>query len=219
MKLSFPWPRTALIGILWVWCLFLELLRSRSITVPFTANLNWNLALATIPPLCSQAMLWATRRSLGLLTNLLFVTWILFLPNAPYILTDLLHLTDSPRSHKWLDVAMISAFAGTGLIFCYLSLAEVHVLVQRKLGAKIGWLVACGSLLLCGLGIYLGRYLRLNSWNVITHPSRVLYKSVHWIGIDQTLPGIVEVTLVYGVGLIVGYMALHLFVAAVRDAK
>jgi uncharacterized membrane protein len=219
MRLSFPWPRVALIGILWAWCLFLEWLRTRYTPLPFSANLNWNLLLATIPLLCSVAMQWATRRNRNMLNAVLSGLWILFLPNAPYILTDFLHLGSRPDLPLWLDLAMISAFAGTGLIFCYVSLSEVQALVEQKHGPKVGWAVACGSLLLCASGIYLGRYLRLNSWNVITHPSRVIYKSVHWIGIDQTLPGILEVTLVYGIGLIVGYLALHLFVAAVRGTK
>lgn len=217
MRITFPWPRVMLIGVLWAWCVFLIILRARVTPQPFSANLMWNLVLATVPLLCSGMAQWAARSRHRWLTGPALVVWLLFLPNAPYILTDFFHLQAPTRVPIWLDVAMVLGFAGAGLLFCYLSLSEVQSLVQRKYGASIGWLASSAVLLLCGFGIYLGRYLRLNSWYVITHPGHVFHKSLYRIGVDQTLPSVTEVTLVYGVGLMVGYLALHLVIAATAD--
>jgi len=197
----------------------MELLRARYTVEPLSANLRWNLILATVPLLCSSVMLRTARQNRWWLTSLLLVIWLLFLPNAPYILTDLFHFQTRQTVPEWIDLAVLLTFAGAGLMLCYLSLTDVQTLVQRKLGAKIGWAVACTALMLCGVGIYLGRYLRLNSWYVVTHPRHLFHKSLYRIGIDQTMPGLTEFTLVYGLGLITGYLALHVLLAAIRDPQ
>ena len=89
-----------------------------------------------------------------------FALWLLFLPNAPYTLTDLLHLTTAASAPAWYDLALLLSCAGTGLLLGYLSLIDVHDLVAKTFGLAMGWLLAFASLLLSGFAIYLGRFLR-----------------------------------------------------------
>ncbi len=135
------------------------------------AFLVWNLFLAWVPLVLAILVYDGFRRHGPRLRLLLPGTgWLLFLPNAPYILTDFVHLGPSPRIPLWYDAAMISAFAFTGLVLGLVSLALVHVVVQRIAGAGWAWMLAWTSILLASVGIYVGRFLHLNSWDALLRP-------------------------------------------------
>src|SRR6185369_5531260 len=99
--------------------------------------------------------------------------WLLFLPNAPYILTDILHLTRTSDAPAWYDLALLLSCSGTGLLLGYLSLIDVQTIVARSFGLAWSWIFAMVSLVLSGFAIYLGRFLRWNSWDVLIEPTRV----------------------------------------------
>ena len=142
---------------------------------------------------------------------------LLFLPNAPYLLTDLLHLALRPPIPLWYDLALLFSCAGTGLLLGYVSLLEVQVTVEEQLGRLAGWMVAAGSLLLSGFGIYLGRFLRRNSWDPLTDPAG-LFRDVSDRLLNPTsYPRTYAVTLIFGIGLLLGYVALRV-VICVRSA-
>ncbi|MEL7376198.1 MAG: DUF1361 domain-containing protein [Bacteroidota bacterium] len=133
--------------------------------------LNWNLFLAFIPWALSS---WLTIRPklakswLALLPVL--GAWLLFFPNAPYILTDLYHLKPRFGAPVWYDLILILSFAWTGLMFGFLSLIDLEEILARKL-PKWGVILSTVALLfLSAFGIYLGRYLRWNSWDILTQP-------------------------------------------------
>ena len=143
-----------------------RILRAEQWTYGF---LLWNLALAWIPWVASLSCVRA--RGAWLATAL--VGWLLFFPNASYIVTDFVHLKLRPPIPLWYDVGMLAAFAWAGLLLAVTSLSAVHRRVERALGTLAGWgfvLVASG---LSGLGIYLGRFWRLNSWDVLFAPSEI----------------------------------------------
>jgi uncharacterized membrane protein len=96
--------------------------------------------------------------------------WLLFLPNAPYILTDFIHLGRAGGAPLWFDAALIGTFATTGLALGLGSLLVVHHVVEARAGRVVGWAVALSSLVLSAIGIYLGRFPRFNSWDVVTNP-------------------------------------------------
>lgn len=138
-------------------------------------NLVWNLFLAWIPLVLALVVYDGARRGvsngpLGALALL----WLLFLPNAPYIVTDLKWLGDYESGVLWVDAVLISAAAVIGLVLGFLSLYLVQVVVIRGLGRLAGWAVAFGALAASGLGVYLGRFERWNSWDVFTEPTRVV---------------------------------------------
>ncbi len=99
-----------------------------------------------------------------------FCVWLPFLPNAPYIVTDLLHLNNSNHHLMWLDVLVITSFAFNGLVLFFLSMRDMEQLLKRHLKpSKVSFLfVAIFGL--TAFGIYLGRFLRYNSWEILNNP-------------------------------------------------
>jgi len=133
--------------------------------------LPWNLFLAWIPFVLALGVVGVHRR--GGPRPLLWALgagWLLFLPNAPYILTDFIHLGRAGGAPLWFDAALIGAFAAAGLALGLVSLLLVHHVVEARAGRLAGWVVAVGSLVLSALGIYLGRFPRFNSWDVLLDP-------------------------------------------------
>jgi uncharacterized membrane protein len=197
-------------GVLTLWCAALVVLRVELSGSLFYVFLVWNLFLAWIPWLAAQAFGASSRRRAPRLLRLgWFTLWLLFLPNAPYILTDLLHLRPRPPVPLWYDLALLLSCAGTGLLLGYISLLEVQGAVEKQLGRVAGWMVAAGSLFLSGFGIYLGRFLRRNSWEILTDPAG-LYLDISDRLLNPTLHlRTYGVTLVFGVGLLLWYIALR----------
>ena len=102
--------------------------------------------------------------------------WLLFFPNAPYILTDLFHLRyDQLSMPIWFDLVLILAYAWTGLLFGFLSLWDIERLLAEWVHPKLVTALSVSLLFLGSFGIYLGRYLRWNSWDLITEPFRLIY--------------------------------------------
>jgi uncharacterized membrane protein len=136
--------------------------------------LPWNLFLAWIPlGFALLARNLAESRPLGRPPVILCgLGWLLFFPNAPYILTDLIHLARvRPGSAPfWFDLLLHLIVAMTGLFVGFASLALMQGLVSRAAGRLAGWAFAVVSLALSGFGIYLGRFLRWNSWDVVLAP-------------------------------------------------
>ncbi len=135
--------------------------------------LIWNLVLAWLPlifalVLCHEYQKERPRKRwrLGMLAAL----WLLFLPNAPYIFTDLVHLDTWFRNHYWVDLSLILLFALTGFMLGFLSLYLVQHVVADRFGRIVSWLFVAIVAGLSGFGIYVGRFLRWNSWSIITHP-------------------------------------------------
>ena len=138
---------------------------------PAFVFLTWNLFLAWVPFVLSLGV--AAVHGRGGPRPLLWVLgagWLLFLPNAPYILTDFIHLGRAGGVPLWFDAALIGTFAATGLALGLASLLIVHHVVEARAGRVLGWTVAVSSLVLSAIGVYLGRFPRFNSWDVVTDP-------------------------------------------------
>ncbi|WP_210515865.1 DUF1361 domain-containing protein [Hymenobacter terricola] len=172
--------------------------------------LIWNLFLALIP-FGLSTMLGTAR---GPLKARMLVpvgaAWLLFFPNAPYILTDLFHLDTRPGVPLWYDLALILSCAWNGLMLAYASLSDMQRLVQQRLGFWSGWAFATVALLLSSFGIYLGRYLRFNSWDILTNPLTLFFDIVNRVLHPFSFPGTWGVTLVFGLFLLVGYGTVRL---------
>lgn len=136
--------------------------------------LLWNLFLAWLPLIMAYAVSsFASRRRYVALTVLpAAALWLLFFPNAPYILTDLVHLRHPrPDVPLWFDTLLINWFAWTGLLLGIVSLFLMHNVVRKSFGRIAGWIFVFIVGTLCSVGIYIGRFLRWNSWDVIFHPA------------------------------------------------
>jgi len=146
-----------------------------SVAHPTLSFLPWNLFLAWIPfGLAVSAQYLSRQGKSATALGSLSLLWLLFFPNAPYIVTDFVHVETSSTLRALLDFGPICAFAVTGLVLGYASLVRVHALVQARLGVLTGWLIALGSLIVSGVGINLGRMHQLNSWDVLVRPGHVL---------------------------------------------
>jgi uncharacterized membrane protein len=166
--------RTAVVALAFASGLSLAMLLGRAV---FARSLElkfyvWNLILAWVPllsALCAYRL--AGRRPVRWwLLALCAGLWFFFFPNAPYIVTDFLHLKGRPPVPPWFDIVMMMSFAWTGLLLGYLSLLLMQETVRIRCGAVLGWTFAVAMLALSSFGIYLGRFARWNSWDVIARP-------------------------------------------------
>jgi len=138
--------------------------------------LVWNLFLAVIP-FAITTVLTSQAKSNTIKFILVFGVWLLFLPNAPYIVTDLLHLKHSEIHLMWLDVLVIVSFSLNGLILFMLSLSDMEKLLRSYLKPQLLKLFMLLVFTLTAFGIYLGRFLRYNSWEIINQPE-ALFKDI-----------------------------------------
>jgi uncharacterized membrane protein len=200
-------------GALLGWCaalLVLRVVRSGSYTFVF---LTWNLFLAAVP-FAAAALLETLNRRRGWLPLQwgAFLLWLLFLPNAPYIITDLMHLKARPPVPLWYDVLLLISCAGTGLLFGYASVLMVQRVVERRFRRVTGWVVAVSTLVLSAYGIYLGRFLRFNSWEAITDPLPLFSDMLAHLTDPMQHPRTLAVTVLFGIALTLGYVALRVMV-------
>jgi len=133
--------------------------------------LAWNLFLAWIP-FALALLLYALARAGAPLRALVpfGLLWLVFFPNAPYLVTDLKHIGPGGRVPVLYDVLLLSAAAWTGLLLGLTSLFLVHMVVRRLVGAVNAWALVVAVLALSSFGIYLGRVQRWNSWDVVANP-------------------------------------------------
>jgi uncharacterized membrane protein len=139
------------------------------------AGIAWNLFLAWVPfvlalVVYARARSGVSRPALVALGSL----WLLFFPNAPYIVTDLKHIGTSTGIPVLYDVLLLSAAAWTGLLLGLASLFLMHAVARRLLGAVSAWALVVGVLAASSFGIYLGRVQRWNSWDVFIRPEALL---------------------------------------------
>lgn len=142
--------------------------------------LIWNLFLAYVPYFITACLerrsQWVTHKPLF---TLLFLVWLVCIPNSFYIITDLYHLSDNHgggglrQAPQWLDLAMILSFAWNGLLLGVLSVRQMEKVLHPFLPARHELFFLYPIMWLNALGVYIGRYLRYNSWDVITDPFRL----------------------------------------------
>jgi uncharacterized membrane protein len=137
---------------------------------------NWNLFLAFLPWLLSTIITINPRLQKN--KPVLFImtfTWLIFFPNSFYILTDLFHLQWETSMPKWFDLVMILSFAWVGLMFGFMSLWDIEAIIGKRVHRRLMPVVVSVLLFLGSFGIYLGRYLRWNSWDIIKEPFNLFY--------------------------------------------
>jgi uncharacterized membrane protein len=174
--------------------------------------LVWNLFLAWIPlgmAYISYLMSFG-RRTLSVLVAITAFLWLIFFPNAPYILTDLVHLGQpSEVVPLWFDVILVVWFAWTGLLLGILSLYFMQEIVHREFGRAVGWVFVVVGSFLSGLGIYMGRVLRWNSWDIISSPSDIFYGI--WQGMQNPSLGAIAMTALFGAIFLFVYLTFYTF--------
>ena len=184
------------------------MLFSKSINYIF---LPWNLWLAWIPLWLAMLMV---RESKPVKLLVYLAVWLVFFPNAPYIITDFLHLKPRGDIPFWFDTLLIYSYSFTGLLLGILS----ALLVFKKLKDFFPSVVARGFMLLTmvisGYGIYVGRFLRYNSWNLLTNPIQIIGDTISRLIHPASYPRTYGVTLMAGILLSLVFFIFESFLLA-----
>ncbi|WP_299160844.1 DUF1361 domain-containing protein [uncultured Tenacibaculum sp.] len=159
-----------------LFCAILQLIRVQYTQSLFFSFLLWNLFLACIPYIVSEVMKKRPLTKTKIIIGTSF--WLLFLPNAPYMITDFIHLHHSKSTMIWYDLFMIFCYANTGLLLSIVSMHTIYKIIQKNWTLTIANYFIIGVVFLCGFGIYLGRFLRFNSWDIFTTPLQTLKQSL-----------------------------------------
>jgi uncharacterized membrane protein len=186
----------------------------------FYIFLIWNLFLAFIPFAISSLMIAYEEKFHRKSVQVLFIlVWLLFFPNAPYILTDLFHLKHKSAAPVWFDLVLVLSSAWNGLILGYLSLMDIQKITSKIYGNLTGWAVCIGALILSGFGIYLGRYLRWNSWDIVANPAGLFNDILSRVTDPFSHPRTYGMTLLYAVFLIIVYYTLKQMIKSYETVK
>lgn len=168
--------------------------------------LAWNLFLAWAPYVLA-GLLPVSRSPIP--RALLLLLWLLFFPNAPYLITDLIHLRPRPPIPLWYDALMMFSAAWMGLLLGYCSLLRVGIVMRQWRGARFERVFSTLALLLCGFGVYLGRFLRWNSWDALVRPLGLLESIYASFTHPPALLHSLSITTLFGALLGLGYFTIY----------
>lgn len=166
------------------------------------AFLIWNIFLAWIPfyfSILFTQINWKNK----LIKFIVAILWLLFYPNSCYMITDFIHLSSynfyTPNKDYfafnsnfliWYDFFLISILIIIGVILSFTSLKLMHDWIKKKVNQLGGWIFVVVVCILSGYAIYLGRFIRVNSWEVITNPLyliNVLIGNINYYGLIFSL--------------------------------
>jgi uncharacterized membrane protein len=202
--------KPALFGALLAWCTALVAFRVLRTGSGYFLFLIWNLFLACVPLAVSSLLRKAHARRLNDILQLALVAmWLLFLPNAPYLFTDFVHLHPSTPLLYWYDLTLLLSCAGTGLLLGYASLFDVHAIVSERFGHRSGWVAVIVALSFSGYGIYLGRVQRWNSWDVFANPSGLFGSIADFLFNPSQHLHVYALSGLFSVAMLLGYAALR----------
>ena len=175
-------------------------------------GLIWNLFLAWIPFILSyftHVISWR-RNWLYLAFPITVFLWLIFYPNAPYMLTDLQDLARSPSGAPlWYDVIIVVWCSWTGMLLGVISLYLMQDLVIRNFGRAVGWIFVFVISGLSSFGIYIGRFVRLNSWDILQNPTETAME-ILGVVIDPSMR-LAAFTLLYTVFFLFIFLLLYSF--------
>ena len=173
--------------------------------------LVWNLFLAWLPLVFAVLAADEYQRASGRSWRFLGLAgaWLAFFPNAPYICTDLIHVTTRYYGHFWVDLTLILLCAVTGLVLGFVSLYLMQSVVERMVGRLFSWLFIVAVAGLSGFGIFLGRVMRFNSWDVLFRPMQ-LYRGIgNWAADPLANANALVFAFLFGAFVFVSYLMLY----------
>jgi uncharacterized membrane protein len=166
----------------------------------------WNLFLASIPFLLSRRLKRYDKLTKS--SFLLLAAWLLFLPNAPYVITDIFHFRERYPVPKWYDLLIVISAGWNGLCLGFTSLMQVEQFLSKFLDKiKVQALVFC-FMFLCGYGIYIGRFMRYNSWDIVSDPLQLISESMQHVLFPREYFRVWEFTFLFSAMLTIIYYTL-----------
>jgi len=178
----------------------------------YYTNLVWNLFLAWIPFGLALYAYDGYRKGQGRLR--LWAAgglWLLFFPNALYIVTDFTWLREAAGAPVWYDVVLVSAAAWCGLLLGFASLYLMQGVVRGAVGVSRAWAFALATLALGSFGVYLGRFERWNSWDVFTRPGHLVQSLLPHLAHPQDHPRALAVMVLFTAFLAMSYLVFYAF--------
>ncbi|MCM3133503.1 DUF1361 domain-containing protein [Paenibacillus polysaccharolyticus] len=160
------------------------------------AFLGWDMFLAWVPLIISTMIAlifrskavrpgWLSKTLIGVLG----LIWLFFLPNAAYLFTEMLHafryFIAQPESPFWFDMdfwyslTLTFGVAIVGLMLSICSIRQIEHVLQLLVHRSVGWIIVGFILLLSGLGVYIGRFNRWNSWDIVSRPGQIVIDLMH----------------------------------------
>ena len=212
----------ALLGLASAACVVLVAARALHTHTSHFEFLVWNLFLAWIP-LGMAALAWRQAGRRGILARALIlpaaIVWLLFFPNAPYIVTDFVHIGEfHDNAPVWFDVMLIAWYAWTGMLLGIFSLRLMQDIVSRAMGTVAGWALVAVVTVLGSVGIYWGRFLGWNSWNVFQAPLALFDKAVDRANQPDASERMLGFTVLFALLFLFVYVAVYL-VGRGRDER
>jgi uncharacterized membrane protein len=192
----------------------LEIVHTRINGSSSYSNLVFNLALAWIPFGAAVLAYLASRNRISffLIMPICTLVWLVFFPNAPYLLTDFQHLAfTSGSAPLWFDVILMIWFAWTGLLLGIASLYLMHEIVTITFNPLVGWIFAISATVLSSIGVYLGRFLRWNSWDLLYDPIPIAKDMVQIARHPISNLPIYVFTILFTLLFLFIYVTIHLF--------
>lgn len=175
-------------------------------------SLVWNLFLAWIPfvlAYLAYALSWK-RILIYFVIPIFAFLWLIFFPNAPYLITDIQHLADGlGEAPVWFDVILLIWFSWTGLLLGVVSLYLMQEIVKDEFGKFFGWTLVFSVSILSSIGVYLGRFLRWNSWDILHDPVEILRDSWHLLRSQS--PSAAGFTALFTVFFLFVYLTIYAF--------
>ncbi len=215
LRSSFSDRRLAIVASLALLTLFaLAMLAARMVYTGSRGHawLAWNLFLAWIP--FGLALVIYSRARAGASLQLLLplgALWLVFFPNAPYLVTDLKHLGPGGSVPLLYDVLLLSTTAWAGMLLGLTSLFLIHAVARRVMGAMNAWALVVGALAVSSFGIYLGRVQRWNSWDVLVHPYPLADQVASGLLDPLAHPRPIGLTVLFTSFLLASYIVLYSF--------
>lgn len=176
----------------------------------------WNLILAWIPLLLAYWLRFSLIKKNVYYQTAIFLLWLFFLPNAPYLITDFIHLTAWYKVPIWYDIILFTSFAWNGLLLGFVSIFLTEEFLKKIMSTKKSIILIHFCLFLSCFGIYFGRYVRHNSWDILTQPVLVAGDLANTILEKNSLLNMIGMTFTWYLFLFGGY---HFFRLLLTNKK
>jgi uncharacterized membrane protein len=187
----------------------------------FYLFLIYNMGLAFIPLLLAWWLTFRLKKTAWLTPGNVVLTllWLGFLPNSFYMITDLIHAQQSIGIDLLYNIVLILMCIFNALIAGYISLYLIHWALLKRFYYRNVHLLIGGVILLCSFAIYLGRYLRWNSWDVIVNPAGLLFDVSDSVASPSTHPQVFSTTVSFFFLLTTMYIVLWQIIRVLRKPE
>lgn len=175
----------------------------------FSLYIIWNIILALVPFYISFYLLkyFKNEGKSKAIYVLGMLFWILFFPNAPYLITDLIHVGESVGVPLWFDSLALFCSAWVGIMLAIYSLSFIEEILLAKFSKKFSNFLIVVAIILSSFGIYLGRFLRLNSWDALLSPKYVFNQIYLSLSNPMNHSGFITFTVIFFIFIFVSFYA------------